>query len=64
MPETGFRATVAMAFAATEVKKKEKSSVRPRPTSTTVNDVWRLEKKSPAASDVTSTPTSIVTRDM
>ena len=32
IPETGLRAVVAMALAATEVKKNEKSSVSPRPT--------------------------------
>ena len=31
MPETGLRAVVAMALAATDVKKNEKTSVRPRP---------------------------------
>ena len=33
MPETGLRAVVAMALAATEVKKKENSSVSARPAS-------------------------------
>ena len=31
IPETGFRAVVAMAFAATEAKKKEKTTVSARP---------------------------------
>ena len=35
MPETGLRAVVAMALAATEVKKKEKTRVSTRPTRTT-----------------------------
>ena len=34
MPEIGLRAVVAIAFAATEVKKNEKSRVSPRPTRT------------------------------
>ena len=38
MPETGLRAVVAMALAATEVKKNEKSSVSARPATTTTAD--------------------------
>ena len=36
MPEAGLFAVVAMALAATVVKKKEKSSVSPRPSASTV----------------------------
>ncbi len=36
MPETGLRAVVAMALAATDVKKKEKTRVSARPTSVTI----------------------------
>ena len=43
MPEIGLRAVVAIAFAATEVKKKEKRSVRPMPTRTTRSDWPRVE---------------------
>ena len=35
MPEIGLRAVIAIALAATEVKKKEKTSVSRSPTSTT-----------------------------
>ncbi len=60
MPEIGLRAVVAMALAATEVKKKEKSRVSARPISTTASDWPRVEKKTPAASVEASTPTRIV----
>ena len=45
MPETGLRAVVAMALAATEVKKNEKSSVKPRPSASTAQETCRLPKK-------------------
>ena len=46
MPETGLRAVVAMALAATEVKKKEKSSVSTRPT----DDDWPGDRELPEES--------------
>ena len=59
MPETGLRAVVAIALAATEVKKKENSSVSARPTRTTTTPWPSVEKKTPAASVETTTPTSM-----
>ena len=50
IPEIGFRAVIAIALAATEVKKKENRSVSARPTSTTSSDWPSVEKKTPAAS--------------
>ena len=47
MPEIGLRAVVAIAFAATEVKKNANSRVRARPTRTTSSDWPRVEKKTP-----------------
>ena len=45
IPDTGLRAVVAMALAATEVKKKENRSVRTRPTVTTVKETGKCPKK-------------------
>ena len=59
IPETGLREVVAIALAATEVKKNEKASVRRRPTSTTTIEAPRLAKKMPAESADTSTPPRI-----
>ena len=44
IPETGLRAVVAMAFAATEVKKNEKMSVRARPMATTLQEGARCPR--------------------
>ncbi len=49
IPDTGLRAVVAMALAATDVKKKEKSSVMPRPTATTVQETGSWPKKAATA---------------
>ncbi len=59
IPETGLRAVVAMALAATEVKKNEKAMVRRSPTSTTRREAPRLAKKTPAPSVDTRTPPRI-----
>ena len=53
-----------MAFAATEVKKKEKTSVRSSPTSTTLSEVCRYPKNTPIPTAVSTTPTSIAIREM
>ena len=49
MPDTGLRAVVAMAFAATEVKKNEKRSVIKRPTATTVQETGSCPRKAATA---------------
>ncbi len=64
IPETGLRAVVAMALAATEVKKNEKTSIRPRPAATTAVRVPRLAKKAAAATAVTTTPRRIDITEM
>ena len=46
MPETGLRAVVAMALAATEVKKNEKTSVSTTPTIIATGEPSRLPRKS------------------
>lgn len=61
MPDTGLRATVAIALAATDAKKNENTSVRPRPTTTTVTEETRLPKKTAAVSEATTTPMRMVT---
>jgi hypothetical protein len=45
MPETGLRAVVAMALAATDVKKNEKTSVSARPMATTVQEGARCPRR-------------------
>ena len=64
MPEIGLRAVVAIAFAATDVKKNANSRVSPRPTRTATSDWPRVEKKAPAARVESTTPTRIVTIGM
>src|SRR6266567_4823843 len=64
IPETGLRAVVAMAFAATEVKKNEKTRVSARPTRTTSREAPRLPKKAPAARVETTTPVRIAVTGM
>ena len=64
IPETGLRAVVAMALAATDVKKKEKTSVRPRPMRTTTAVVSRLPRKIATATADTTTPIRIFTMAM
>ena len=61
MPDTGLRAVVAMALAATEVKKNEKSSARPTPVSTMAGEPFRLPRKMPMASALTMTPSRMLT---
>src|ERR1039457_7551375 len=56
MPETGVLAVVAMALAATEVKKNEKSSVNTRPQASTVQETCRRPKKMATAIELTTTP--------
>jgi hypothetical protein len=57
MPETGLRAVVAIALAATEAKKKENTSVSSRPMASTAGEGDRLPKKTAAPSADTTTPT-------
>ena len=59
MPETGLRAVVAIALAATEVKKNEKTSTRARPISSTTDVAPRLPRKIATATEDTTTPTRI-----
>src|ERR1035437_3883666 len=59
MPETGLRAVVAMALAATEVKKKEKSSVSARPARTAAGDPLRLPRNAATPMAETITPSRI-----
>jgi hypothetical protein len=61
MPETGLRAVVAIALAATEVKKKEKTSVRPMPIRVTTMEPPRVREKIAMATEETTTPIRIVT---
>src|ERR1017187_3749388 len=64
IPETGLRAVVAMALAATEVKKNEKSSVNPKPTATTVQETGKYPKKAatPIAPNTTPRRTKTIGR--
>ena len=45
MPDTGLRAVVAIAFAATDVKKNEKTSTRARPMRTTTDERPQVVEK-------------------
>src|ERR1017187_2746688 len=56
IPDTGLRAVVAMALAATEVKKKENSSVSTRPTIKTVKETGKRPKKIATAIAPNTTP--------
>src|ERR1022692_4507092 len=64
MPETGLRAVVAMALAATEVKKNEKSSVSARPTRIAAGEAARLPSKMATPMALTITPISIASMEM
>ena len=48
MPETGLRAVVAIALAATDVKKNENTSIRRRPTRTALHPRRRACRRRPA----------------
>ncbi len=63
MPEIGLRAVIAIALAATEVKKNENTSVSTSPISTTRSPWPSVAKKTAAASVETSVPARIVTID-
>src|ERR1039457_7571167 len=56
MPETGLRAVVAMALAATEGKKNEKSSVSAMPTRIAAGGAARLPRKKAAATAAEKAP--------
>src|SRR5208337_3693854 len=56
MPETGLRAVVAMALAATDVKKKEKTSVSASPIATAVQDAARWPRSMATPIAPTTTP--------
>src|SRR5665213_560579 len=58
MPEAGLLAVVAIALAATEVKKNENSSVNTRPNASTVQDTWRRPKKIATQIAPSTTPVS------
>lgn len=59
IPDTGFRAVVAMAFAATEAKKKEKATVRARPHATTGRDTLSFPRNIATAIALSMTPMRI-----
>ena len=59
MPETGLRAVVAMALAATEVKKNEKSTISATPMAITTNEVPRLPRNAATPMALTTTPARI-----
>ena len=56
MPETGLRAVVAMALAATDVKKNEKTSVSASPIATAVQDAARWPRSMATPIAPTTTP--------
>ena len=56
MPEAGLLAVVAIALAATEVKKNENSSVSTRPNASTVQETWKRPKKTATQSAPSTTP--------
>ncbi len=60
MPETGFRAVVAMALAATDAKKNEKISVSARPAAMIDSEPARLPKKTPTTTALIATPSRMV----
>ena len=65
MPETGLRAVVAMALAATEAKKNEKTRVSRRPTmATTKLAPWSVVKKMPITTVDSTTPIRMVITGM
>ena len=59
MPDTGLRAVVAMALAATDVKKNEKTSVSASPAAMIAGEPERLRRNAPTASALTTTPIRI-----
>ena len=64
MPETGLRAVVAMAFAATEVKKNEKKSVKSSPATSTIAVGRSVPKNTATPIAPMTTPMSCVTTGM
>ena len=64
MPEAGLLAVVAMALAATEAKKKAKSSVSTRPRTRTVQETCRRPKKMATARAPATTPRRMVSMGM
>ena len=56
MPETGLRAVVATALAATEVKKNEKTSVSARPAATTASETGKCPRNAATAIAPRMTP--------
>jgi len=63
MPETGLRAVVATALAATEVKKNEKSRTSRSPTPTTVHETGKLPRNAATAMALMMTPMRIEIMD-
>src|SRR5579863_692865 len=64
MPEAGLLAVVAMALAATDAKKKAKSSVSASPQMRMVHETWKREKKIATARALRTMPRRIVTMEM
>ena len=61
IPDTGLRAVVAIALAATDVKKNENSRASATPVITTAGALFRLPRKTPMASALTTTPSRMLT---
>src|SRR5579864_8089561 len=64
IPDTGLRAVVAMALAATDVKKNENTSVSTRPIPTTVQDTGREPRSTATPIAPITTPRKIAIIDM
>ena len=65
IPDTGLRAVVAMALAATEVKKNENTSVSATPTASVETEIpGSREKNAAIATVATTTPSRMVTTGM
>ncbi len=63
IPDTGLRAVVAIAFAATDAKKNEKASARASAMSVAASVLLSVPKKTPVTSAARTVPTRIDERD-
>ena len=64
IPDTGLRAVVAMALAATEAKKNEKTSVSATPAATTAHELESCAKKTATPSVLSTTPSRMAITEM
>src|ERR1017187_2709939 len=64
IPDTGFRAVVAMALAATDAKKNENTSVRASPAKITAGEPERLARKAATAMALAITPSRMAMTEM